>query len=91
MRDGPRAVPLVFSDPGQSPCQPLVRTSPPSIFLIQTFDDAGRLRPSVAPDRKPDAKVAELVDAQDLGSCGRWPWGFESPLSHSRFCCKDAG
>ena len=30
------------------------------------------------------AKVAELVDAQDLGSCGFVPWGFESPLSHSR-------
>ncbi len=29
------------------------------------------------------AKVAELVDAQDLGSCGLKPWGFESPLSHS--------
>ncbi len=28
------------------------------------------------------AKVAELVDAQDLGSCGFVPWGFESPLSH---------
>ena len=28
------------------------------------------------------AKVAELVDAQDLGSCGPWPWGFDSPLSH---------
>ena len=28
------------------------------------------------------AKVAELVDAQDLGSCGLVPWGFESPLSH---------
>ena len=30
------------------------------------------------------AKVAELVDAQDLGSCGFMPWGFESPLSHLR-------
>jgi hypothetical protein len=31
------------------------------------------------------AKVAELVDAQDLGSCGFVPWGFESPLSHCHF------
>ena len=31
------------------------------------------------------AKVAELVDAQDLGSCGFMPWGFESPLSHAAF------
>ena len=28
------------------------------------------------------AKVAELVDARDLGSRGLVPWGFESPLSH---------
>jgi hypothetical protein len=28
------------------------------------------------------AKVAELVDALDLGSSGKMPWGFESPLSH---------
>ena len=28
------------------------------------------------------AKVAELVDALDLGSSGPKPWGFESPLSH---------
>lgn len=28
------------------------------------------------------AKVAELVDARDLGSRGFVPWGFESPLSH---------
>ena len=28
------------------------------------------------------AKVAELVDARDLGSRGFMPWGFESPLSH---------
>ncbi len=28
------------------------------------------------------ARVAELVDARDLGSRGLWPWGFESPLSH---------
>ncbi len=28
------------------------------------------------------AKVAELVDALDLGSSGWSPWGFESPLSH---------
>ena len=27
--------------------------------------------------------MAELVDARDLGSRGPWPWGFESPLSHS--------
>ncbi len=30
------------------------------------------------------AKVAELVDALDLGSSGR-PWGFDSPLSHHLF------
>lgn len=28
------------------------------------------------------ARVAELVDALDLGSSGEQPWGFESPLSH---------
>ena len=34
-----------------------------------------------------DAKVAELVDARDLGSRGGPPpWGFESPLSHTRMC-----
>ena len=30
---------------------------------------------------EPCARVAELVDALDLGSSGQ-PWGFESPLSH---------
>ncbi|CCQ89594.1 hypothetical protein NITGR_130060 [Nitrospina gracilis 3/211] len=29
------------------------------------------------------ARVAELVDALDLGSSGQ-PWGFDSPLSHAR-------
>ena len=29
------------------------------------------------------ATVAELVYAQDLGSCGVSPWEFESPRSHS--------
>ena len=29
----------------------------------------------------PAARVAELVDALDLGSSGQ-PWGFDSPLSH---------
>jgi hypothetical protein len=28
------------------------------------------------------AKVAELVDAPDLGSGALKAWGFESPLSH---------
>ncbi len=28
------------------------------------------------------ARVAELVDAQDLGSCTHKVWGFESPFSH---------
>ena len=28
------------------------------------------------------ARVAELVDALDLGSSGLELWGFESPLSH---------
>jgi hypothetical protein len=36
-----------------------------------------RLRPYVN-----SAKVAELVDALDLGSSARKAWGFESPLSH---------
>jgi hypothetical protein len=31
------------------------------------------------------AGVAELADALDLGSSGYPPWGFESPLSQSRF------
>ncbi len=38
-----------------------------------------------AAGRQQRAKVAELVDARDLGSRGLWPWGFESPLSHFRF------
>ncbi len=28
------------------------------------------------------ARVAELVDALDLGSSGLAPWEFDSPLSH---------
>ena len=36
--------------------------------------------------RTANARVAELVDALDLGSSGLCPWGFESPLSHQRPC-----
>ncbi len=33
-------------------------------------------------DKTVIARVAELVDALDLGSSGLWLWGFDSPLSH---------
>ncbi len=36
--------------------------------------------------RGKSARVAELVDALDLGSSGFWPWEFESPLSHHKTC-----
>ena len=29
-----------------------------------------------------NADVVELVDTQDLGSCGQKLWGFESPHPH---------
>ena len=31
------------------------------------------------------ARVAELVDALDLGSSAQGAWGFNSPLSHQEF------
>ena len=36
------------------------------------------------------ARVAELVDAPDLGS-GALAWGFESPLSHQNVNLQDGG
>ena len=36
------------------------------------------------------ARVAELVDALDLGSSGIAPWEFESPLSHHIAGCLPA-
>ena len=34
------------------------------------------------------ARVAELVDAPDLGSGVLWTWGFDSPPGHILFCTK---
>ncbi len=75
----PGGAPLALEHPSATPlCIPLLM----AFWGLVIFVKLGAL-PIPCPI---SAKVAELVDAQDLGSCGLKPWGFESPLSHFKAC-----